>query len=219
MPRLPVTRDRNTEQSELPVELLIGEVVGNLPGSSKLRVRCSALGNRAISDVISVEGIDFHAGDRVLLAHAPSERSYIALAKVRDTKEYGPSVSKVFGKEQLTPPGNFRVWALHGLIVAEWEGWAGNSLCFHLQHNSSAAEGGASDFYTRGSHYFYPVSGAAETRYFRIRSLRYDVKEYRTYFSGWSEWASGSAVDPSYEMALFMNDIDLILDHHIVDGE
>jgi hypothetical protein len=195
---------------------MVGNVVALL-GENRIAVRIGKGGGRVLQSVVIADGVDFQANDRVLLGRISDKSQFVAITKVLDTAEHGIAVSDIMQLGGIHAPGNFQVEALEGFILASWEGWSGDTLCFQVQHNSSAAETGATNWYTRGSHYLYDV-GKNETRHFRVRSIRYDVKRRRTYYSGWTDWESATAIGVVHLLALAYAELDHELTMHVVHG-
>ncbi len=219
MSRRPVVRDaRPPSRPSVFARLIVGEVIGQLPGARRISVRPASGSGKSIQNVIVSEDVDYQAGDRVLLARVPTENAWIALTKVRDTNEYGSEITEAEGAQNMHPPSNFAVAGYTDLILAEWEGWAGDTLCFEIQHNSSAAEANASSFYTRGSYHVYPVPTEPLTRYFRIRTVKYDVPRGVAYYSGWTDWSSASAPGPHIANGIQQLELDELMTKHVIQG-
>lgn len=219
MSRRPVVRNVSPPPAP-PVfaRMIVGEVMGKLPGSSRISVRPALGSGRSIQNVIVAGGVNFEAGDRVLLVRVPAETAWIALAKVRDTYEYGNEITEGEGAQNMHPPSNFAVAAYTDLILVEWEGWSGDTLCFEVQNNSSAAESDSSNFYTRGSYYIYPVPVEPLTRYFRVRTVRYNVTAGVAYYSGWTDWSSATAPGPHMANAIQQLEFDEFMTKHVMEG-
>jgi len=117
-------------------------------------------------------------------------------------------VSKIVGEYEsnlshsgiLAPPNNFTVTGVPAAILACWDTYPGEDLCWQVQYNTSAAEDGSETtaLATRGSYYIYPVvddeadSGAAETLYFRVRAVRW-ISDNNVMYSAWSAWTEGTS--------------------------
>jgi hypothetical protein len=115
---------------------------------------------------------------------------WIAVAKIISTPD--PSG----GDHVLHPPEGFVLRNIFGFTVAQWEAWAGASICYELQRNSLPNQDGTEEtFYTRGSNYLCDEPG---TRYFRLRALRYDVASGAVYYSGWTSWLSTTVPEPTF---------------------
>jgi hypothetical protein len=177
-----------------------GIVVSRQPGTNMVDVRLA--GNRIVRNVTVPYGISFQEGDSIVVAAPMSQTGLVAVARLQDPDSYAlAAAAEVSGKFEMHPPSGFAVTALQGLIIAEWEGWSGRTLCFDVQHNATATESTAVTFYTRGSYFLYPTT-VATTRHIRVRTIRYDVARYVAYYSGWTSWASATSV-PGVSQAAF----------------
>lgn len=172
--------------------LFIGTVVSAVPSQNRARVRLSGSSGRTVSNVVPADGLELQQGQRVLLAHTRDDR-WVAVARILDTDEYGLLASSMIGEHELHPPNNFDVTGTAGLVLAEWDCWAGNSVCWDVEHNSSATSVGATTFYTRGGYFLYPAASPT-TRFVRVRAVRYDVGANVAYFSRWSSWGSATSL-------------------------
>lgn len=163
----------------LVAELLIGRVVSQAAGSGFLSVRPTGTASRAITQVRAAVGIEYSKHDEVLLARAPNNQHWIAIAKIG-------SALQVKGTDVLHIPQNFIVRNLFGFSVAEWEAWPGSSICYEVIHNTLPNEDGTETvFYTRGS---YCVSQEAGSRYFRARAVIMNPDTGQAFYSGWTAW-------------------------------
>lgn len=177
-----------------------GVVLSHQPGTNIVDVRLA--GNRIVRNVIVPYGANFQEGDNVVVAAPVSQTGLVAIARLQDKDNYAlAAAAEVTGRFEMHPPSNFSVTAHQGLIVAEWEGWSGQTLCFDVQHNSTASETSAVTFYTRGSYLLYPTT-VVTTRHVRVRTIRYDVAAYVAYYSGWTPWASATSA-PGVSQAEF----------------
>jgi hypothetical protein len=132
-------------------------------------------------------GQTFQSGDRVLVANVSDDPGWIAITKVLDTDEYGLWASQQVGERELHPPNNFTVTGGVGLVIAQWDAFTGNTVCWEIEHNSSPVTAGSSSLYTRGSYFLYPSTDAV-TRYVRVRAVRYNVATHEAWHSRWSAW-------------------------------
>lgn len=170
-----------------------GTVVSWQPGTNVIDVRIGRTGNRVVRNVVLPFGLYPDAGDTVLVAHTPTDTPWIAICRVMDRDRYGLSVATTQAENELHPPTGFTVFAVDSLLVAEWQGWAGNSLCFLVQHNSVGDDDGNEvDFYTRGSYLLYRTTTAI-TRYFRCCTVRYDVDQNEAWYSAWTSWQGATS--------------------------
>ena len=168
--------------------MLIATVVSQYAGSGHLVVR-TANASKTMGDVLPVQGAVYSAGDQVVLARAPNEVKWIALAKI----EQAPN--PLAGSHALFPPSGFTTYDGAGFTVAAWDNWPGGSVCYEVIHNDTYSETDATTFYTRGS-YFIRVAAAAEDRWFKLRAVHFSVETGQAYYSGWTEWKMGSASAP-----------------------
>lgn len=201
----------------------VGIVLAAQEGSRMMDVRIEQT-NRAIRHVLAAAGTTFQAGDRVVIMHTDyGEHRWVAITKLLsdDNARDSSSVAKA---NVMHPPSGFVVEAVGSIVVAEWEAWPGKASCFQVQHNSSASEVGAIEFFTRGSYYLYRTS-VATTRHFRVRAFEYNVEYKESYASAWTVWASAmslaSATSVEIESAKsalieFMLDQDIAWTMHLV---
>jgi len=198
--------------------ILTGVVASHQPGTNLIDVR---IGNarRVVRKVRITYGAEYQPGDVVVIVRTPVEQGWIAVARVQNNDEYGLNAALVQAANQLHPPSSFTVDTVGGLIIAEWEGWAGASVCFQIQHNSSTTELYADEFFTRGSYFLYETT-AVETRFFRIRSVRYDVVNNESYYSAWTDWQSAtsslSQEDTHNLLLVHMHDMDEMWTMHLL---
>jgi hypothetical protein len=172
----------------------IGNVVHVPTGGNTVHVRLSNIAGQTIRNVVIAEGLKLQTGDRVLLAHTRDDPHWIAITRVLDTEEHGLYTAEMLGENELHPPHNFVVTGGVGMVIAEWDAYTGNTVCWEVFHNSSASSTGQENLYTRGSYFIYPVTGAAETRFVRIRALRYDVETNVAYYSRTTAWSSATSI-------------------------
>lgn len=170
-----------------------GVVVAVRPGSNQVSVRLSNLSGHTVENVTVPAGQTFQSGDRVLLTSLPHSPSWVAITKILDTDEYGLWASQQVGERELHPPNNFTVVGGVGLVMAQWDAYTGNTVCWEIEHNSSPTTAGSSSLYTRGSYFLYP-SVDEVTRYVRVRAVRYNVSTHEAWHSRWSSWASATSV-------------------------
>lgn len=209
-PKTPNIPNRTATTRDEKTELMIGTVVGVLPGSNYIKVRLTGYEEKSINNVISVEGLGLSAGDSIVIARIPNSRSLVALSKVAPTT--GTGDTSLAG--MVYPPTDFAVVGMNDGILCTWTAWSGVSYCYQVQHNASAAETGADSFYTYGSHFVY--NDAPNTyRYFRARSVHYDVRSGKVYYSGWTSWAG---VKVRRDIVMLNKMIDKYMKNHIVDG-
>jgi len=126
-------------------------------------------------------GIEYPKDSEVLLARAPNNQYWIAVAKI------GTSLQLQAGQDVLHIPEDFRVRNMFGFSVAEWKNWPGASICYEVIHNTLPNQDGTeTTFYTRGS---YCVSQVEGVRYFRARAVVQDTRTGKAFYSGWTGWA------------------------------
>jgi len=160
--------------------LRVAKVLAYMAGGNEVTVR--VLGSsRVIQHVLTAAGQVFRTQDRVLVAHVPGQSHWIAICKVQTTDEHGLSAGEVAEEQDLHPPSDLTVAGYSGIVVATWNAWAGDTICFEVESNTTASATGADMLYTRGSVFV------------RVRSLRYDVKEDQAFYSGWTSWGSASS--------------------------
>lgn len=195
--RRQILEHHDVGQVDAPASYIVaGTVVSWQPGTNQIDVRIGRTGNRVVRNVVLPYGLHPDSGDTVLVAHTPTDTPWIAICRVMDKDRYGLAVATSQAENELHPPTGFTVYAVDALIVAEWQGWAGNTLCSLVQHNDAEEEEGATEFYTWGSYLLYRTT-VANTRYFRVRNLRYDVQEEVAYYSAWTSWANATSSPPS----------------------
>lgn len=173
-------------------QLTIGEIINVHPGGTYVTMRVGIGSTRTVRDVIVADGLELAGGDHVLAAHVGDSPRWVIITRVLDTDAVGLNIGNSLGENQLNPPNNFSVDGGVGLVIASWEGWPGNTVCWQVQHNSSATETGASTFYTRGSYFLYP-SVSIVTHYARVRAVRYNVGTGQAFYSRWSSWDSATS--------------------------
>lgn len=176
--------------------LVIAAVVRHLAGTNRATIRLSNLSGRSVRDVVVPEGVSLQDGDRVIVARVDDNPEWIILTRILDTSEHGLHSSPTLGRNEMHPPSNFTVTGAMGMVIAQWDAWTGNTVCWEIQHNSSAVETGATTFYTRGSYFIYP-SVTAATRYVRVRAVRYDPDLHAAWYSSWTGWASDTSLSAS----------------------
>lgn len=195
----------------------VAEVVSHLPGTNQISVRLSNQSGRATQNVIAAVGQNFRGGDRALVVRASGETAWIAVVKVRDSKETGMDGLYDAPGAMLHAPTNFTVTGFTDAILAGWEAWPGAVVCFELQVNDSASEEGATTVYTRGSYYIQAVTRPT-TKYIRARSILYfpDVGEISR--SGWTGWDSATAPGPHLANGIQQLEWDELMTRHIIQG-
>jgi len=187
-----VVRPRDSQRKGGIPKTNIGVVVDVPPGSNRISVRLGNLSGRTIRNVAIPDNITFQSGDRVLLLNVGQEPRWIAVTRILDTAETGLRASRLSGENELPPPNTFSVPGGMGLVIGSWDAFTGNTVCWEVEHNSTPLTTGAESQYTRGSYFLYSTQ-VRETRYVRVRSLRYDVAAYEAYYSRWSNWGSATS--------------------------
>lgn len=213
MSRKPITPPaKNQVRGRGLGRIQIGTIVSHQPGTNRVDVRALAGGNRVIRNCLVVAGIEFEAGDSVLLVRAAGGVTWIAAAKVLDSKEYGLTLAE--HREQWPwAPQSFTVTGLLEHIMVEWEHYAGQALCWEVQVNTQDSQEDAVSFYTYGSYLMYRNTGMV-TYYFRVRSINYDVETYEAKYSGWTDWESGvSPMSAAHVVAGVDRELDELLDN------
>lgn len=195
--RRPIVTDiKKTGRGEGIPSILRGVVIDTRVATGMCRVRLDNLSKRTIKNVIIPVGENLQSGDVVLLANLGQDPRWVIITKMQEGSDIGQHLSPTDqGTTQLHPPNNLSVTGIDGAVKAEWDCWAGNTVCWDVQHNTSATETGASTRYTRGAYFFY-FSSTAVTRYIRVRAVRYDVELNQAYYSGWSAWDSATSTVP-----------------------
>jgi hypothetical protein len=184
--------------------ILVGEVVSYIPGSGRVVARVTGLAGKTIKDVVVAEKVDLQQGHRILLAQI-QDGGWVAVCRVLDMDEYGLAVSEMLAEKELHPPTNLTVTGVTSFVMATWDCWAGNAVCWEVQHNTTATETGASTRYTYGAYFLYP-SATAVTRHIRVRAVRYDPSRYTAYYSRWSAWSSATSTvaTPAWENCIIV---------------
>ena len=193
--RRPIVTDiKKTGRGEGIPSILRGVVIDTRAGARMCRVRLDNLSKRTIKNVIIPTGEDLQSGDIVILANLGQDPRWVIITRIQEGSDLGQHLSPTNqGTTQLHPPNNFTVTGIDGAVKAEWDCWAGNTVCWEVQHNDSATDAGASTRYTRGSYFFY-FSTTPVTRYIRVRAVRYDVELNQAYYSAWSAWDSATSL-------------------------
>ena len=196
--RRPIVTDiKKTGRGEGIPFMLTGVVIDTRVATGMCRVRLDNLSKRTIKNVIIPTGSNLQSGDRVLLANLGQDPKWVIITRVQEGSDLGQHLSPTSqGTTQLHPPNNLSVTGIDGAVKAEWDCWAGNTVCWDIQHNDSATDAGASTRYTRGAYFFYH-SSTAVTRYIRVRAVRYDVELNQAYYSAWSAWDSATSTVPT----------------------
>ena len=195
--RRPIVTDiKKTGRGEGSPSILRGVVIDTRVATGMCRVRLDNLSKRTIKNVIIPVGEDLQSGDVVLLANLGQDPRWVIITKMQEGSDIGQHLSPTNqGATQLHPPNNLSVTGIDGAVKAEWDCWAGNTVCWEVQHNSSATDTDASTRYTRGAYFFYH-SSTAVTRHIRVRAVRYDVELNQAYYSAWSAWSSATSTIP-----------------------
>lgn len=190
-PALPVQPGK--PDPHLGSELMEAQIVSQQPGTNLVDVRVGRMGHRVLRKVRVSHGTTYQAGDFVLIARTYTGQGWVCVVKIQDPDQYGLDQATSQAGNELHPPSGFTVYAANSLIIAEWGGWAGGAdVCYLCRHNSSEKDENATDFITRGSYCVYKTT-VATTRYFRVRSLRYDVTEDEAYYSAWTIWKNATS--------------------------
>lgn len=173
--------------------LIAGEIVSRQPGTNYVDVRLINSGNRVVRRVLLPyygEGITFEVGQIVLIAKTLNT-GWVLVCAIQDRDSYGVSQSTVAETNTLFPPNSISVTALGPLLILAWEGFAGRSLCYQVNHAVSILATGEL-FLTRGSYFLYPTT-AIETRYFRVRTVSWNTQTNQAYYSSYSEWVNATS--------------------------
>lgn len=199
--RKPVVQDvwRGSNPEGVP-SVTVGKVADVNPATGKLTIRLTNQSGQTLRDVFIPEDVVLQSGDRVLMVRPNDGSGWMAVTKVIDHREYGLKYSQMHWERERHPPNNLTPNSGIGFIAFGWDAWPGDAVCWEVQHNESASESGASRMYTLGSYYLYVSSSPEreETRYVRVRAVRYDVKRNLCFYSRWGEWTDGTTlVSPS----------------------
>jgi len=174
-------------------QIVVGSVTSAASGGEYATIRVGSGAGRVVRASVVAEGLKLQTDDRVIVAHIGDSPNWAIIARVLDTKDFGLTAGKLLGEDELHPPNNLAVTGILGAVIAQWDAWAGNTICWEVQHNSSDTVIDAGLLYTRGSYYLYP-STTGGTRYVRVRAVRYDPDDNAAYFSRWSPWQSATAI-------------------------
>jgi len=176
------------------VRLLTGTILAHQVGTNTIYVRLPGAGDRVLKNVVIPHGFEFQANDRVLIAKPPSERYWVAVARLQDPDQFGLTAANVTQEYELHQPSNVQTFSSAQLIICVWDAWTGRAGCFEVQYGESTDPDFCKSFYTYGSHFIY----RAETTiilYIRVRSIRYDVLKKEGYYGAWSDWQSQASSD------------------------
>lgn len=208
MKRSPVANVWQTPHDDGLETFLVGTVVHVPAGSNSCIVRLSNTAQRTIRNVVIAKGLALYNGDRVLIVHTQQDPKWIAVTSILDTSEHGGSSSETGGEYELHAPSNLTVTGAIGLVIAEWDAFTGNTVCWEVEHNDTASDSGSTKLYTRGSYFLYPSETAVE-RFVRARAVRYDVASNTAYYSSVTPWTSATsiavadAVEPTYSILIY----------------
>lgn len=201
-----VPRIWETPHHEGLPQITVGRVTSTSVGGH-IDIRVGTSSARTVRATVLADGLNLQTDDRVVAAHIGDSPRWVVLCRVLDTSEIGLNIGSTLGRDELHPPNNFSVSGISGMVLATWDAWPGNTVCWEVQHNSSSSVVNASTFYTRGSYFLYPSTTAA-TRHVRVRAVRYDVETNSAYYSRYTAWAAATSLAVSVSASSHRFSID-----------